>query len=235
MSRIIRRTLSAELLSRAVLQNSQDARPLPFGSSWTKLRIGIRLHARNYAADITGLGINGTPPRFAFGLSSGTANLFGDSTTTHFLGVRWNAATWTLTGSNRFLVPAGSLLPIKKVGVTVTSGTAFYPSTQWGIGAGADSSVADRTVLFLDFTKGTNYTLQLLGWINTGAVPTDVSAEDFRSQMTSLAPALSEHALSDAQVLAVNEADGVFDTVTFHWNQTEPQMEIEDIALKRFF
>jgi hypothetical protein len=183
MSQIIQRIISSEAVHRAVLQNSQDARPLPFGSSWTRLRIGLRLHARNYASDI----IN--TPRFAFGLISGTSNLFGDGSTSHFVGVRLNAATWTLTGSNRFLVPNGSIIPIKKIGTTVTSGSAFFPASQWGIGAGADSAVADRTVFFVDFIKGSpNYSIQCFSWINTGATPADVDLDTFNVQMTTLAP-----------------------------------------------
>lgn len=237
MSRIIQRTISAQADNRVVLQNSQDARPLPFGSSWTRLRIGVRLHMRQYSevGNITGLGINGTPPRFAFGLVSGTTNLFGDASTTHFIGVRWNATTWTLTGSNRFLVSNGSVIPIKKVGTTVTSGSAFFPTSQWGIGAGAESNAADRTVLFLDITKGSpNYTLQLFGWINTGVAPVDVSFANFKEQMILSAPSISGHAMSDTQDIAITELDGAFNAVTFSWNQTLPQIEIEDIALKRF-
>lgn len=237
MSQIIHRTISGINQSRAVLQNSQDARRLPFGSAWTKIRIGIRLHMRQYSdvGDITGLGVNGTPARFAFGLISGTTNLFGDGTTSHFLGIRLNATTWTLTGGNRFLVPNGSIIPIKKVGTTITSGSAFFPASQWGVGAGAVGNAADRTVMFLDYTKGTpNYSFKLLSWINTGAVPADVLFADFKTQMTNLNPSLSEHATSSEVSMAVNEADGVLDTVTFHWNQTLPQIEIEDIAINRF-
>lgn len=238
MSAIQQRSVSAVALKRVLLSNSQDARVLPFESSWTSLRIGLRLHMRNQGANLTGT------PRLAFGVIAGTSNLFDDLTTSHFVGIRTNAATWTYTGTNRFLVPVGSLVPIKKVGVTVTSGTAFFPATQWGIGAatavtgevnGTTTASADRTLLFVDITKGTpNFTIKCFGWQNTGAAPADVDFETFETLMSSGAPSLSEHASSDEQSLAVDQtANGTLNAVTWHWSRLFPHIVIEDIALKR--
>lgn len=238
MSAIQQRSVSAVALKQVLLSNSQDARVLPFEGSWTSLRIGLRLHMRNQGANLTGT------PRFAFGVIAGVSNLFDDASTSHFVGIRTNSATWTYTGTNRFLLAVGSLVPIKKVGTTVTSGTAFFPSTQWGIGAatavtgeinGATTASADRTLLFLDITKGTpNFTLQMFGWQNTGAAPTDVSFEVFETLMSSGSPSLSEHALSAQATLAVDQgADGALNAVTWHWSRLFPHIVIEDIALKR--
>ena len=228
MSEVIHRTISSVSKSRCVLQNSQDARPLVYGGSWTSLRIGLLFHARNIGANIIGT------PRFAFGVVSGTSQLFGDGTTSHFVGIRSNAATWTLTGANRFLVPAGSLVGIKKVGTTVSSAaSAFFLGSQWGVGALADSNGADRTALFVDITKGSpNYTIQIFGWNNTGTAPADVSGADFLIGMTGT-PAIPEHVLSEAVTIAVDEVDGVLNTVCWHWDRTDPQIEIEHVAINR--
>lgn len=232
MSFIRLRTVSAVDDKRIVLSNSQFARPIPFGTTWNKIRIGVRLDCTTSGGNLTGT------PRFAVGLCSGNTDLYGDATTTHFVGVRTNEATWTLTNSNRYLVNGSTLSPHKKVGTIFTAGTAFFPGVQWGIGAGAATPVADRTQFILEITKGSpNFTLQMLGWINPGGVaaPVDNSDVAFYTNMEGAGnPAATNHTFSAANTLAVDEGvSGSFDHINIFWDRTTSEIELSDLAVAR--
>src|SRR5579885_1728374 len=70
------------------MNTAKWARLVQIPASWTALRIGIRVR----------LGDNGgavaSTPRFALGLCSGTTNILGDATTTHFVGAITNSSSW---------------------------------------------------------------------------------------------------------------------------------------------
>lgn len=227
---ILSRTISAVEDKRIVVSNSQWARPLPMGSNWTKIRFGLRWHIRDSGANLAGT------PRMALGFCNGSTNLFGDATTTNFVGLRTNETTWTRTSANRYLVNGSTWQLTKKVNTTITTGLGLWTTTQWGIGLGAAVPSADRTVFFFDLTKGSpNYTFDGFSWQNTGAAPADVSKATFLEQMeVAGTPSIPGHAMSNVtQTLAVDESAGVFDHCTFFWDRTTPEMEICDIAIAR--
>lgn len=230
MSSIRERTISSVVDKRIVLSSSQFVRAIPFGTTWNKIRIGARLDITSSGGNLTGT------PRFAMGVCSGNTDIYGDATTTHFVGVRSIEATWTLTGSNRYLINGSMLSPHKKVGTTFTAGTAFFPGVQWGIGAGAASSSADRTQFILEITKGSpNFTLQMLGWINTGSAPADNSDLAFYSNMEASGnPSATNHTFSAANTVAVSEGtDGNLDYINFFWDRSTAEIEISDWAVSR--
>lgn len=232
MSSIRQRTISSVVDNRIVLSNSQFARAIPFGTTWNKIRIGVKWDITSSGGNLTGT------PRFAIGVCSGNANLFGDATTTHFVGIRSNEATWTLTNSNRYLVNGSTIQPIKKVGTTVTAGTAFFSGVQWGIGAGAASAAADRTQCIVEITKGSpNFTIQMLGWINPGgtSAPADNSDASFYGNMEGAGnPAATNHTFSAANTVAVSEGtDGNLDYINMFWDRTTAEIEISDWAVSR--
>lgn len=230
MSVIKDRTISATQDKRIVLSNSQFARELPFGTTWNKIRVGVRFHMRNTGADLV------STPNFALGVCSGQTNLYGDATTTHFVGTRSTSASWFFSGGNKYLVSNGTILPHKRVGSTGTSGSAFFPATAWGIGAQAATAGADRSLFFVDILKGSpNFTLQCFGWQNTGAAPVDVSLTNFLLQMELATPNQANHTFSATQTLAVDEGvDGSLDNFMMSWDRTSPEIEVSDIAVTRF-
>lgn len=215
-----------------MLSNSQFVRAIPFGTTWNKIRIGCRLDITSSGGNITGT------PRFAMGLCSGSTDIYGDATTTHFVGIRTIEPTWTLTDTNRYLVNGSTVSPHKKVGTTITAGTAFFGGVQWGIGAGAASAAADRTQLILEILKGSpNYTLQTLGWINPAGTspPADNSSASFYANMEGAGnPSGTNHTFSSANTVAVNEGtDGALDYINFYWDRTTAEIEISDWAVTR--
>lgn len=199
---------------------------MPIGTSWNKLRIAMRWSMRSSGANITGT------PRLVFGLCSGSSNPFGDATTTHFIGCRSGAATWTLAGA-RYAFGGNAWFPIKKVGTTITEGTTFT-ATATCVGLGAITNTADRTLFFLDITKGSpNYTFNVFN--NTEATVADITLTTFLAQVEVEAAVVANHAFRTAQTLAVNEGtDGTLDHINFHWDRTAPEPEICDIAIARF-
>lgn len=223
---ILTRTVSAAQDNRIVLSNSRFVRELPIGTTWNKLRIAFRWDIRS-----TGVNVVGTP-RFAVGLCSGSTNVMGDATTTHYIGMRSGAATWTFA-AGRYAFGANCWFPIKKVGTTVTQGTS-HTATNTSAGNGAAAATADRTVFFVDITKGSpNYTFNVFN--STEPNVADVSETVFLAQAEIEAAVLANHAFRTAQTVAVDEGtDGALDHINFHWNRTLPELEISDIALVRF-
>ena len=175
--------------------------------------------------DNTGAGL--ATPEFAFGLCSGTTNIFGDATVTHFVGAR-SSGLWSFQTT---FYNNTSFQPAKKVGSTLTTGTTFVQNA--AVQVGAASNTADRGCMFVDITKGSpNYSLTLTYLNNTNS--TDISAATFLQQMEVASPVLTNHATSAAQTIAVNEGtDGVLDSINFSWNRTTPFIEICDIAVAR--
>lgn len=214
------------------MNNSRWARPIGF--SWSKIRIGVRWQVDG-STNITGT------PRMVIGVCSGSSNIYGDATTTHFVGTRQNEPTWTITGGNRYLVNGNTWECLKRVGTTDTagSGSLGLNAVQWGIGPNAATPTANRSVFILDITKGSpNFTLQImLGWNNTdsgGAAPTDVSKENFLQNMMESTPVRAQHRAGTARTLAVDEStNGTLDHINMHWNQSGHIMEICDWAIAK--
>ncbi len=227
-STIVSRTISAVVDKRASMTNATWVRPIPFGTSWTKLRLGIRMQMTD-----TGSGL--TSAQFFMGVCSGSTNIFGDETTTHACGWR-STGVWTreTSGSAVHYHPTGGTMkPTKRVGSTITDGTAFFPVTACRFNARAASEIAARTVIFVDVLKGSpNFTFQLFGYTDSTAEQ-DVSRDTFLVEVARAIPSISNYTQSATQTLAVNEADGSLNHVGIHWDQSVPMMELCDIAVSR--
>jgi hypothetical protein len=224
------RTVSSVADKRIVLSNSHFCYPVPLGL-WTKARIGIRVN-------MTDTGANFGAAVFAAGLCSGSANIYGDVSTTHFVGcvsadTQWDRLAFISGIYTTHLGPVVSFAT-KKVGTTETR-----TSNGGGSGPGpfvsCYSAAADpqkRKLYFVDITKGSpNYTIFCLRSDLT-ADP-DPSKADFLAQMIAATPSYSGHSYCDtARTIAVDEAtDGTLDHVNFSWNVTDPKIEICDWAV----
>src|SRR5512138_1392309 len=91
------------------LANSLIARQVTFPPGWTRARVGIRA-AFSGASHIT--------PTFALGLCSGTSNVAGDASTTHFIGL-YSTCLWTYMGGGDYA--SNTMNWGKKVGASFTS------------------------------------------------------------------------------------------------------------------
>lgn len=208
---------------RIQLSNSQFARVISIGSTWNKIRIATRITATDL-----GSGPVGTP-RLAFGICSGTSNIYGDATVTNWCGLLTSAATW-----NRQTFPflsytqAASGLVAKKVGSTLTTGAILVNPMIPIVGANK------RAFLILDITKGSpNYTFQGFAWDGGTNIP-DVSLSHFLASIEgSNLPVDAGYNTSAATAFAVDESAGVFNAVNVHWDKTSFQIELSDIAVVR--
>ena len=221
---ILDRTISAVSDKRIVVSNGTWVRPIPFGTTWTQLRFGIRVSMRDSGANLTGT------PRFVMGVCSGSSNIYGDATTTNFAGVRTNQATWTRAATN-YENTTNFWVPTKRVGSTITDGTVLNTSQRWANGAA--SAVADRQVLFVDVNKGSpNYTFDIFR-LPSGGTLNDISRTTFLEQMEVAAPVITGYATVTPVAFAVDESAGTFDHISFFWDRTTPEFEISDIAVAR--
>lgn len=218
---IITRTISAAAENAISLGNGAFARMISLPINWTTMRIGIRSHMTNSGGNL------GSTPRFAFGLCKGTTNIFGSATVDHFAGYISTSAAWLLQGGPFYGAVTGA--PCKKVNTTLTVGSDFSVNAVYPCNAAA--SGADRVLHFLDITKGSpNYSFKLFTQ-NSGTIA-DVSAATFLSQIQLATPSLTNHALSTAQTLAVDESvNGTFDSINFFWDQPTCNFEICDVGV----
>lgn len=217
-STILIRTISSVVDNRIVLSNSHFARPHGI-TTWNKLRIAFRWSMRDSGANLTGT------PEFAVGLCSGSANIFGDLTCTHFVGMRTTRVTWDRTAGP----PANYAVYITQAGKLV--GTTFTLGGNWLSVAGqamADAAGGNRFCWFIDITKGSpNYTLG--GYARVTGNAGDISETTMKAQAEIDAATLPEHGLNNANTVAVNEAtDGILSHVCFSWNRSTPEIEISD-------
>lgn len=177
----------------------------------------------------SGANLTGTP-RFVMGVGSGQTNIYGDTSTDNFAGIRTNAGTWTRAATN-YSAAVNSYAPTKKVGSTITDGTVLNTSMQ--ITNGAAAATADRQVFFVDINKGSpNYTFDIFRLPSGGAI-NDISRTTFLEQMEIAAPAITGYTTVTTAAFAVDEVGGSFDNISFFWDRTTPEMEICDIAITR--
>ena len=231
MSNMIRsRTIGGLEDKRVQLSNANFARlwSSDLGTSWTKIRVGCRLSMEDSGASIT------STPRFAFGICSGTSNIFMDSTTTHWAGVISYESSW-----GRYVTPAkydlsgesGACMKVaKRIGSTLTEGSTIAGARL----CIADCTVASRTVIFLDITKGSpNFTFDLFSWqnnIGNGAMA-DVTLSTYLTQVSLSNPSVTNHSTTSA-TQAIDEATyGYFNAVNIGWDRSSPTIEISDLAV----
>jgi hypothetical protein len=89
------------------------------GTTWTKIRVGCRL-----GIELTGVDLTSTQ-RFAFGICSGTSNIFMDATTTHWVGAYSTWTPWTAATNKYHNYTGGTIWSVaKKITSTVTVGSA---------------------------------------------------------------------------------------------------------------
>lgn len=206
--------------------NSRFARPLPFSTTWTKLRIAVRWGLTDSGANLT------STPGFAVGVCSGTSNIYGDATVTNFCGVINNAATLTrATGPIRYT--GLGLRPGKKVNTTQTLGGTNVNASLYQF-ITIDASV--RTALFVDITKGSpNYTFDI--FYPTNSAVADISMANFLAQVELTTPALTNYTYSvtagSSQTLAVDESAGTFDTLNFYWDRTVSTLDSDELYIVR--
>src|ERR1041385_7736295 len=223
---------------RIKMSNNQWARRI--GTNWQQLRLGMRLGIRDGGGGI------GATPRFAFGLCSGTENIMGDASATHFVGFRTIQSSWTrktsadkiayVTGTTAF--PSGFQQLCRQVGATITQLSTTYPVNLIG------PADLHWTTLYIDFYKpGTHWRVRMRGWgVSADGNPafhsSDPTKADFLAEMITTDPTISGDTsenifdFTDTSDL-INEGDGELDSFNVFYNVASPELEISDIAVAR--
>jgi hypothetical protein len=218
---------------RLCLSNATAARKLSVGSSWNRIRLGV-----HYAMDDTGANITGTP-RLWIGLlnnpSASAANgPFG--TTSHFLGIRSRAATWTRAAGPPVSYAALSCWEsVKRVGTTNTT-TAIAGTCQF---VAAPST--NRWNVFVEIVKGSpNFTVQAGFW-NQSVTNVDFTKEQFERCLeaqtftgciarANQAAGATKYLGATANAMAVDEGtDGVLNSICVAWDQSGSVFRISDV------
>lgn len=223
------RTFSSVVDNKIQLTNSQCARQwsTSLGTNWTKIRVGARV-----AITHTGASLSGTP-RFAFGIQSGTTNLFQDAGgPTNWVGFVSNG-TWanhTGNGIPGYYLATGMTMA-RKIGTTLTTGGSTNDfCIYW------DATQAYRSCLFADITKGTpNFTASCFCYniANAFVSGPDVSLATYLANVVLPSPSVSSHAMSGNITLAVSESSGSLDSVGIAWDRTDALIEVSDVTVVR--
>lgn len=207
---------------RASVDRASIVRPIQLNTRWSHIRMGVRM---------VGLGPGAAAPsiEFAMGFCSGTSSVYGEESTTHFVGMSTGKPNW-LYNSGRF---NPSLYPTKKVQSKVTTGTALAtssPVTWMFIGVGASFNYP--SFLFVDLFYGSpNYSIK--AYYQNAVHGELLTSSQFLAEMAKITPNAQYHVLSAPQTLAVDEAaDGVINAVQIYLKDENGavSMEIFDVA-----
>jgi len=219
------RTFSSVVDNRIQLSNSNFARlwSSDLGTSWTTLRLACRISMTLTGADLT------STPRFSYGVCSGTSNIYMDATTTHWYGLLSIESAWYYyTNGYAFGYGGTHPQPTKRITTTNTSGSSWNVTPR-----AVNSTTENRSVLFLDITKGSpNFTGKI--FCRNGDTTGDVTLATYLAQAVLSSPTVTNHTMSSDVTLAIDEAtNGYFNAVNIAWNRSDALMEISDIAVVR--
>lgn len=202
------------------LNASSIARPIALGS-WNTLRIGMLIQTTSTASISSGF-------QFGVGLCSGTTNVLGDATTTHFVGINSGTAAWPFASS---WLRTGTFFGYKRVGTTPTT-TANLSITTVCRGEASISSI--MTFFAVEMIFGSpNFTIRMFAR-NALTAATVTEVQFLNAMETSLNNiSLANHIYQGAaQLLAVNEgADGTLDAVNVFWSPSTSNMQIASLAV----
>lgn len=214
------------------LSASSFMRRLGFGTSWTRLRIGIRVRACSGAQEISyGTGLT---PRFGVGLCASSGAVFTRNMVAgHWVGIITTGATWNVViqGASEYTLGFVSAAPAKKVDSTLTVGTNFSYGPSVGGGEEPTTTLTLPVLYFVDIEKGSpNYSMRLFN-IPNPANGGGQSRAQFLEQMVLDTPSLLNYLYAAAQTIAVDEgADGTLDAINI-FNELPTEIEILDLGL----
>ncbi len=227
-STIKQRTFSSIVDNRIKLNNSNFARlwSTDVGTSWTKIRIACRL-----SIDTSGAANLTSTPRFAFGICSGTSNIFMDATTTHWQGIYSTLATWTYhAGPPDYFQGNTTWTYEKRIVSTNTNGAGGVGDLGGNNWFCYDCATATRIMFAIDITKGSpNFTL--LPFTKGTNDSADVTLATYLAQIPLSSMTVTNHTNFGSDTMATDEgANGSFNAVNIAWDRTTG-IEISDLAV----
>jgi len=238
MATSIRYNLTADGDKVLSISGSQIARQINIGNSWRWLRLGVRFQLTNSRAVVGVDNIVG--PTLAIGLSSGTSSLYGDTNTTHFMGIDTDSSKTfigTYIGVRSYNISNGQRI-VTKVNNTITT---HYSNSNYYVGMPREDQATPanqhRTVNYIDYIKpavdpGVG-TIIFYRDVNGGA-GADIASASFYSIMVENTASIVGSNSSSAYNMPMSESVyGYLDTVNINWGNVYG-LEISDVAVYRF-
>lgn len=207
---------------RLRLYNEDFARKLGIGTSWTKIRIGIRISVQATSQ------VNSTA--FTFGVCQGDTNTFKSGSTTDFIGAIFGGsvtANFTYLAGPPATLQTTLLSGIARIGSTNTIVTA----TNQTISISATPATV-RSILLVDIEK--NFTNnKILTW-----APNQNNAQ-FDQPIGTLMNFMEADTLTGMSVGATANIPysgaGLWDTLNISWNNAIQPLEISDVIVTRIY
>jgi hypothetical protein len=214
---LISRTIGGIVDQKFSLHNDFIARTMSIGTSWTRLRLGMRM-----ALTLNGLATTFTP-KFYFGLCSGTSSVVGDQTPTNFFGFAFRqGVTWNPSGNSVAQLGGSIIAPTKVVNGVETVGTSagsFFASTVLTV----------RNIIVLEVTKGSpNYTFGFLHPNSQAGAETDTLLTDLTNTITATTMSIGNYA-NESVAMAFDEVAGGLDSANIYWNLDSRYIEVSEL------
>lgn len=233
--------------TRLQLGHEEFLRPLPMGTNWQSLRIGIRFCANDAARQSF---VSSTSQGFgcalALGVCQGTTTRYLNDTVTDWIGGGYVGTTpggggyfngqgaYTVGTPGYWTMNLARPNAVRKTGASIT--TATESSVQWfltGSGGGGAYNGQFLSGLYVDIAKGSpNYTFTIY-YCNTAAnAQVNLTNAAFLTNMETTGTP-SNTSTSSAKTIAYSGA-GLFDTLSIVNNRSWPHIEVDGIAVVRF-
>jgi hypothetical protein len=216
---------SADITSK--LYNGQMGFKIPFGTlgtDWNVLRFGFLCQLTNTGASWVNPG-----PQLLFGATSGATNWWGDATCANFIGGGTRSVMSHANGPPvRFTCGVSQTLGFRKVGTTVTAGTA------WGTNPVTYASPGYWSIWGVQITKGSpNFTAK--GFANVST-----STNNTREQLTYMLETATLTAIGSTITLAADSAqaidegaNGAMDHVMIFWDQKSIPFYVSTVGISK--
>lgn len=213
---------------RIQLANEEIVRPMSMGTSWTKIRIGVR-----HAVWIVSGNFGAT--EYAIGVCQGQNGVTSPGTVDAVGMVPGGSITptWNYTAAGGVIPPV--LSPTGSGIQAFTKVGALYTATAGGGNTGAlvGNPNTSHSAYYVDILKGSpQYSITLWSPQNAAAAQTEITRSAFLQSMENeAAPA---NVSSSNAVPFTYAGNGLLDSVFLYWSRFSPTLEISDITVCRF-
>lgn len=223
---------------RSVQLGCEDfVRPMPWGTNWTKIRIGIRLATNGYA---TIGGWSGCAPFPRIGVCTGSQATWAGTSTDCMV---WTALTWNGTGNysgsapnNYYFFTGGST----NVAMFQKVGSAFnYLASYWSASVcWSANPTALRSCWFLDIYKPSNAFNNITATVylpNSTQVLVDCTRSNYLAMLENETAPANLTGTGGANYGTMSRTNKDWDSVFVAGMRAVPTTEFFDISLVRFY